>query len=88
MQRQISMLIIACALCSIQCTDKGEEEKPQPTTQKLRGSWSPYYPNLFHDGEPFESANFIIYSDKSSPEWREEMAGIAEEYLSDIHEPI
>jgi hypothetical protein len=37
-----------------------------------------------HDGEPYESQNFIIYSDGASTESREEVALIAEELLAEL----
>ena len=37
-----------------------------------------------HDGKPYESPNFIIYSDAASQESREELAGIAEELLAEL----
>jgi hypothetical protein len=37
-----------------------------------------------HDGNPYESQNFIIYSDGASAESREELAGIAEELLAEL----
>ena len=37
-----------------------------------------------HDGNPYESQHFIIYSDAASLESREELAGIAEELLAEL----
>ena len=43
----------------------------------IRESWP-------HDGNPYESQNFIIYSDGASAESRVELAGIAEELLAEL----
>ncbi|MEO9966519.1 MAG: hypothetical protein ABJF11_12055 [Reichenbachiella sp.] len=75
------MLVLIATMVFGACSDEKEENT---TATKWRGSWTPRYPNLYHDGEPVEGENFIVYSDKSSQTWRKEVAVKAEESLSDI----
>ncbi|MEQ9297346.1 MAG: hypothetical protein RIF33_02235 [Cyclobacteriaceae bacterium] len=73
-------------ITSIQCSEKDEESALETTEElpRVRGSWSPYWSDLYHDGAPYESENFIVYSDKSSDQWRITVAGLAEKALVDI----
>lgn len=61
-----------------------KDEDPETAQVKLRGTWSNGWPNLFHDGEPLEGENFIVYSDKSSQTWRQQLAELAEDARTDI----
>jgi len=69
---------------SIQCSKDDSVAEISQRTVKFKGSWTPFYPELFHDGSPFTGVNFIVYSEKSSQNWREEVAELAEQSLSDI----
>ncbi|MEP4091308.1 hypothetical protein [Reichenbachiella sp.] len=61
-----------------------KDDEPKTTQTKWRGTWSNGWPSLFHDGEPYEGENFVVYSDKSSQAWRKEVSEKAEESLTDI----
>ncbi len=37
-----------------------------PSNTLIEGSWSAYWPDLFHDGNSVSSDNFIVYSEASS----------------------
>ena len=50
------------------------------------GSWRAGWPELGHDGKPYESDRFVIYSDKSSQATRVEVARDAEIALEDLLE--
>ncbi|MEP1097402.1 MAG: hypothetical protein ABJG78_19955 [Cyclobacteriaceae bacterium] len=78
------ILVVLVMLVAIQCSEKEEDTVTAPESTKLRGSWSPYWSTLFHDGVPYEGENFIVFSDKSSQEWRKTVAELAEESLLDI----
>lgn len=74
------LIIVAFSHCS------KEEEEQEIKQTKFRGTWSSGWPDLFHDGEPYESENFVVYRDKSSQVWRMEAAELAEKSLLDIME--
>ncbi len=73
------ILILVCmAGCSTENT-----ESDTARTLVDSGSW--YSRETWpHDGNPYESQHFIIYSDAASQESREELAGIAEELLAEL----
>lgn len=86
MKTRLVLTYIVVSLIFLQCSKN--EVIPQTGTApiKLRGSWSNGWPNLFHDGKTVTSDNFIVYSDKSSQAWREELAQLAEVAFQDLKE--
>ncbi|MEP5612227.1 MAG: hypothetical protein ABJP45_08255 [Cyclobacteriaceae bacterium] len=83
MKVQILLLVVLPLILFTQCS-KSDDSIDVPELTQLRGSWSPYWGTLYHDGAPYEGENFIVYSDKSSQEWRKTVAELAEESLQDI----
>jgi len=62
-----------------------EENQSSDSSESLVDSGSWYSREKWpHDGKPYESLRFIIYSDAASQESREELAGIAEELLAEL----
>jgi hypothetical protein len=62
-----------------------EENQSSDISETLVDSGSWYSREKWpHDGKPYESPNFIIYSDAASLESREELAGIAEGLLAEL----
>lgn len=59
-------------------------EVVRPEQTSFGGSWSSGWPQLRHDGKPFESANFMVFSEASSQPARTDMADLAESVLSEI----
>ncbi len=63
----------------IGCNSSEEE-----TGLVYQGSWRVGWPELGHDGTPYESARFIVYSDKSTQATRVQVANDAENALDDL----
>lgn len=82
MQTKLNLSLVLVMITFCQCSK--DEEYQEARQIKWRGSWSNGWPTLYHDGEPYEGENFIVYSEKSSQAWRQEVAGKAEESLIDI----
>jgi len=59
------------------------EDEPEPELIYI-GSWTQGWPELGHDGEPYESDRVIVYSNYSSQESRKFVAEMAEAALDDI----
>lgn len=76
----ITFLIICFGAC------QSDDNSSNSNQAKFRGTWSNSFPDLFHDGAPYEGDNFIVYSDKSSQEWRKTIAELAEISLKDVKE--
>lgn len=55
-----------------------------PSTMVDNGSWYVTGFRWPHDGHPYESANFTIYSDAASEQARRSLAQIAEDALADV----
>jgi len=64
----------------IGCSSDSPTE-PEPA---YPGSWYSLGIQWAHDGDPYETENFIVYSDAASREARETLADIAEEMLSGL----
>ncbi|MCH8123891.1 MAG: hypothetical protein IH853_12315 [Bacteroidetes bacterium] len=77
----VGLLITAC--------DSNNNAAPDPDNDDSNGllfdgSWTVGWPQLGHDGKPYESERFIVYSEMSSQASRQSVANIAEEALDDI----
>lgn len=57
---------------------------PDPAQMVDSGSWYSRGQRWPHDGDPFESQNFIVYSDGASLEARQRLASIAEQVLVEV----
>lgn len=67
------------------CGDSSSpSEPPDPAQMVDGGSWYSRGQRWPHDGEPFESQNFVVYSDGSSLEARQRLASIAEQVLVEV----
>lgn len=54
------------------------------TINTSRGSWNSFWNDRWHDGNPVESENFIVFSEKSSEAMRQLIASEAETSLEDL----
>ncbi len=82
-QNLIGILFVLLAAACRNGLQKGNRSSDISETLVDSGSW--YSREKWpHDGKPYESLNFIIYSDAASQESREELAGIAEELLAEL----
>lgn len=65
------------------CSDTSSPlEAAAPAQMVGDGSW--YFKNQWpHDGEPYESASFIVYSDAASLDARQRLARLAEDVLAE-----
>ncbi len=59
-------------------------EPPDPAQMVDSGSWYSRGERWPHDGNPFESENFVVYSDGASLEARQRLASLAEEVLVEV----
>lgn len=71
----VSLLVMSCG---------GSSGDSNTTTMVDAGSWYVTGFTWPHDGNPFESANFTIYSDAASEDSRQALAQLAEETLDEI----
>lgn len=65
------------------CSDTSSPPEAAAPAQMVEdGSW--YFKNQWpHDGEPYESASFIVYSDAASLDARQRLARLAEDVLAE-----
>ncbi len=66
----------------VKCQSAESEEEFWINTSA--GSWNQFWNNRWHDGSPVESENFIVYSEASSQEMRQQIAEEAEVAYADI----
>ncbi len=59
-------------------------DPPDPAQTVDNGSWYSRGERWPHDGKPFESENFVVYSDGASLEARQRLASLAEEVLVEV----
>ncbi len=59
-------------------------EAPEPAQMVDSGSWYSRGERWPHDGKPYESENFVVYSDGASLEARQRLASLAEEVLVEV----
>ena len=65
------------------CSSHSPSERPDPAQMVHSGSW--YVREQWpHDGHPFESEHFVVYSDGASLEARQRLAALAEEVLLEV----
>ncbi len=78
----LSVWLLACVLSG--CVSSTDEYAPPSSVEMVdEGSW--YVRNAWpHDGNPVESANFVVYSDAASLEARREVAAVAEEMWAEL----
>ncbi len=84
--RLMAMLLGGVLLAGVAsgCADSSSHlERPDPAQMVNSGSWyaREQWP---HDGRPFESEDFVVYSDGASLEARQQLAGLAEEVLVEV----
>lgn len=75
---------LATLLAIVSCSSSADEAIPPPPNALVdSGSWysRAQWP---HDGAPFESANFLVYSDRASADARQEVANVAEDLWTDL----
>ena len=77
----LSVVIAGCSGAS------PESERPDPAQMVHGGSWyvKEHWP---HDGNPYETDHFVVYSDGASLEARQELAALAEEVLIEVVEEM
>jgi len=63
-------------------------EPPNPAQMVDSGSWYSRGERWPHDGEPYESESFVVYSDGASLEARQRLASLAEEVLVEVVEEM
>ena len=66
------------------CSKSSQSEPPDPAQMVDSGSWYSRGLRWPHDGQPFESENFVVYSDAASLEARQRLASVAEEVLVEV----
>jgi hypothetical protein len=67
------------------CADSSSQsERPDPAQMVDSGSWYSRGERWPHDGKPYESESFVVYSDGASLEARQRLAAIAEEVLVEV----
>ena len=59
-------------------------EPPDPAQMVDSGSWYSRGERWPHDGKPFESESFVVYSDGASLQARQRLASLAEEVLVEV----
>ena len=63
-------------------------EPPDPAQMVDSGSWYSRGQRWPHDGKPFASENFVVFSDGASLEARQRLAALAEEVLIEVVEEM
>ena len=61
-----------------------QSERPDPTQMVDNGSWYSRGQQWPHDGEPFVSESFVVYSDGASLDARQRLAALAEEVWVEV----
>jgi hypothetical protein len=65
------------------CSSHSQSERPDPAQMVHSGSW--YVREQWpHDGHPYESEHFVVYSDGASLEARQRLAALAEQVWGEI----
>jgi hypothetical protein len=89
MKKQISKkVIVMCMLFSLSlyvCRDSSTEPEKNMVDS---GSWYETGHRWPHDGNPFESENFVIYSDAASKDARQQLSQICEDAFTTIIERL
>lgn len=84
--RAIAIVLGALLLVGVAsgCADSSSDsDRPDAAQMVDSGSW--YAKERWpHDGRPFESGNFVVYSDGASVEARQRLASLAEEVLVEV----
>lgn len=71
------------------CSRSTPRSEPPDSAQMVdSGSWYSRGQRWPHDGKPFESRNFVVYSDGASLEARQRLASLAEEVLVEVVEEM
>lgn len=81
----ITFLLVLCACDSGDSyTGSGNPGSGGSQPPRFSGSWSAGWPDLYHDGNPYNSDNFVVYSEASSEEARKQVAEYAEVAFADV----
>jgi len=84
----ISILPILVGFFLVACDSNNNEAPDRESDDNdgllFDGSWTVGWPQVGHDGKPFESERFIVFSEMSSQASRQSVANIAEEALDDV----
>lgn len=65
------------------CGSAPRSERPEPGQMVDSGSWYRKFP-WPHDGHPYETEHFVVYSDGASLKARQRLAALAEEVLVEV----
>jgi len=85
--RAIAIVLGAVLLVGVAsgCGDSSSDsERPDAAQMVDSGSWYSRGERWPHDGRPFETENFVVYSDGASVEARQRLASLAEEVLVEV----
>jgi len=79
----LGLVVVVVGFCS-GCGGSGQDEDVAPAAEMVHaGSW---YGQVAwpHDGNPYESSNFVVFSDSASVEARQEAAEVAERLWAEL----
>ena len=76
--------VVAWLVCVVSCSNGGDTGVNAPELTDPCVSWCRTVAPWSHDGNPYESENYTVYSDGASLEARTQLAVFAEEVMAQV----